>query len=138
MLSPKNASVIGWMLENGKVCFLDEARPEYVTEFRLDALADLGFVDLGYHSGTKVYILTPAGEDALDELERRNNQKRAQNAKLQKEKDADRAYAAQEKRKDRRHNYLVAAFQASLAFLFGLVAEHKLQLIAFVVKLFDK
>ena len=84
------------------------------------------------------YRLTVSGQDALELHYQRLDQEAQDKAEAKRAKEEDRAHAAQEQRKDHHHDYLVAVFEALLAFILGLVAENRLQIVAFFVQLFEK
>lgn len=77
------------------------------------------------------YVLLPMGETVLA-AQRREHEQRAQDRAEQEEAISQ---ACVEKRKDRRHEYLVAAFGAVLGSLLTLLVEHFDELVAFLEQL---
>lgn len=77
------------------------------------------------------FRLTAAGEMALVEFEHQREQDAQNRAKQEKAI----SQACVEKRKDRRHDYLVATFSAVLGVLFTLLVEHFDEIVAFLKQL---
>ena len=68
MLSSENTRILNWVRTNGKCFFSDDPRPSWITETRLDALVRENLLRLQVHpSGVSLYIITPAGEDAIED-----------------------------------------------------------------------
>ena len=107
---------------------------------RVAHLISLGLVDRSPYYDT--VRLTPGGLDAMDEyqsaLDNARQQRAEEKAEKAAEKEEDRAYTAKQNRKSRHHDYFVAAFNALLTFVLGIIAEHKLNIAAFVVELFEE
>ena len=61
-----------------------------------------------------------------------------QDAEHKRQEEENRSYAAKENRKNRHHDYFIAAFEVFLGFLFGIIAEAELDIAALVVDFFKK
>ena len=113
---------------------------------RVQALIDDGLVEISRETPSKFgwstvaaeFKLTPHGVRTLHEQLLAQNRAAEQETNRKREKKEDRAYAAKEKRKDRRHNYLVALFSSFVSFIFGIALEYKCQIITFIVELAEK
>lgn len=96
MLSDANVRILQYVKENGNIVFSDEL-PDFFTPVRAEHLVDLGFLHYACNSsGFGIYQLLPAGEDALSEKQRFDNQlkedaanKRADEARHRKERKLD-------------------------------------------------
>lgn len=82
--------------------------------------------------------ITKDGYAALFSHQQQLQNQCEQEAKNKAAKEEDRAYTAANNRKQRHHDYFVATFQVLTAWILGLVAEYYLQIVAFVIKLFEK
>lgn len=80
------------------------------------------------------FRLTAAGEMALAEFERQ----REQDAQNRAEQEKAISQASKEKRKDRRHDYLVAIISSIVGSLLTLFLEHFDDIVALVVQLIDQ
>lgn len=90
MLSSENARILKWV-KNHDRCFFsdDDSIPDWITEVRLDHLVNLGFLHYTCDSsGIGFYQLLPAGEDALSEKQRADDEVRNQAAQYEEEKRA--------------------------------------------------
>ena len=124
--------------------------PEEMQTFWIDHLAEHGLVRRvpfstqetpDYHHPDGIwygYIITTEGRAASASYKHGLYDQRRQEAARISEKKEDRAYTAEENRKNRHHDYLVAIFSSLLSFLVGLVLEYKYQIIAFIVELFKE
>ena len=103
----------------------------------IDALKEAKFIDvddfrmIDMQFTYTTYILTPLGSTALAEFERQRQHDSDEHA----EKEKARSQSVEDQRKQRRHDYLVAAFSAIFGVLLTLLVEHFNQLVAFIVNL---
>ena len=113
---------------------------------RIRSLLDDGLIEAaGYRYARgglglvrRSYRLTARGADALSLRQQQLDQQRQEESEKRRQQEEERAYAAANDRKKRRHDYFVAAFQALLAFILGLLLEYRFQVVGFLVGLFKK
>lgn len=86
----------------------------------------------------EIFFITSKGHQALDDAQLRSENARKQAARKEREKEEDRAYAAEQNRKSRHHDYLVAAFEALLTFVLGIIAEYKLNIAALIIEFLEE
>ena len=87
---------------------------------------------------TALYSVDSAGEALLAEHYRQLKQARDEKSQRERQREEDRAYAAANDRKKRKHDYLVAVFQALVAFILGLLADYRFEIVRSVVEFFKK
>ena len=109
--------------------------------FNLSSLIMSGYVSCArspqFHP-SEVFFITSKGYQALGDARFRSEKTRQHNARKEREKEEDRAYAADQNRKSRHHDYLVAAFEALLTFILGIIAEYKLNIAALIVEFLEE
>ena len=74
-------------------------------------------------------------ETRRKQAQERNRQRTKAEAQHQREREEDRANAAANDRKQRHHDYLVAAFKVVLGIVLGALAEHYFQIVAAIIGL---
>lgn len=109
--------------------------------FNLSRLIMSGDVSCNKHpqfiSG-EIFFITSKGYQALDDAQLRSENARKQAAGKKRENEENRAYAAEENRKNRKHDYLVALFEAFIAYIVGVVTQAEFDIAGFVVKFVEK
>ena len=91
-------------------------------------LADNGFIAFSDHRCEWSPEVTPEGWHALSVCK----EVAAQHAEQKAEKETDKAQAVEDKRQDRKHDYLVAFFSAVTGSLLTLLFEHVSEIITFI------
>lgn len=119
MLSEPNARILQHILSQGNVVFTHEL-PEGFTAVRLEGLVDLGFLHPIVHPicGLIGYQLLPAGEDALAE-KKRVEQEMLQDVADQK---ADEKRRSSERAQDKRRDFVYFILGLLFGWLLGLVS----------------
>lgn len=108
------------------------------THSTLSVLLKFKYITTCWFDDDTIIRLCPLGEHALDEYRHSLEEAQQQQADQERQREEDRAYAAQENRKNRHHDYLVAVFEVILGFILGIIAEFKMDIVTFVIQLFEK
>lgn len=135
MLSSENARILLFIKENDNVVFSNEL-PAFVTQLRLEALLNLGYIHCAVHSsGIAVYQLLPAGEDELSAFTQYEEKRAADEADKRREENLQN----ERWRKDARRSWVqwtVTTILAVASFFAGAIVEKFTGFMKWIISLF--